>query len=134
MTGSSDVSVTPAGLDVDGVQGRALSDAIDARRDELIDGSETAGIAATHCDGPACFGAERWLCECACSPCEVALALHVRAGLEAPPTPRLEFGAALEAIERGIRIPRDVEDRVVARLLERRAAQRETHGTSTDLE
>jgi hypothetical protein len=74
--------VTPACLDVDGVQGRALSDAIDARRDEIVDAAEAAGVPAAHCGGRACFVGGRWLCECACSGCTRFLDLQVLAEVE----------------------------------------------------
>jgi hypothetical protein len=59
--------------------------------------------------------------------CETFLALQVRAEIEAPPATHLEFGAALEAIENGLPVPTDVEDRVVARILDLQR-QREERG------
>ena len=107
-------------MDIDGSEGAVLSDLTDAYADALIAASEAAGRPATHCEGAACFEADRCLCECACNGCDAALALLVRAGVEVRAATRRELGAALADVERGIKIPKATEDRILSRLLARR--------------
>ena len=108
-------------MDIDGSEGAVLSDLTDAYADALIAASEAAGKSATHCEGPACFEADRCLCQCACKGCDAALSLLVRAGVEVRAATRRELGAALADVERGIKIPKVAEDRILARLRQRGA-------------
>ena len=102
-------------MDIDGSEGAVLSDLTDAYADALIAAAEAAGKPANHCGGGACFEVDRFLCECTCEGCAGAL----RAGEEARAATRAELGAALADVERGIEIPREVEDRILDRLLAR---------------
>ena len=108
-------------LDIDGSEGGALSEVIDAYADALNAASEAAGRPATHCEGPACFEVDRCLCECACEGGVAALSLLVRAVREVRVVTRQELGAALADVERGIPIPLAVERSILARLRKRGA-------------